>query len=111
MRNKHLGSSFDEFLDEEELRSEVEAIAIKRILAYQIQKMMETKHFSKSRMADEMKTSRSALDRLLDSENTSVTLQTLARAATAVGKKLDITLSDMPIKSEQQSQEENHTSQ
>src|SRR5579872_2500759 len=95
MKNKHIGSSFDEFLEEEGLYSEVEAIAIKRVLAYQIEQVMEKYHLSKTDMANKMRTSRSSLDRLLDPENTSVTLQTLARAATAVGKRLDITLQDI----------------
>lgn len=106
MRNKHLGSSFDEFLEEEGLYSEVEAVAIKRVLAYQVQKMMEAQHLSKSDMALRMHTSRSALDRLLDPENTSITLQTLTRAANAVGKKLDITLKDIAMHKSNQSFQE-----
>jgi len=94
MKNRHLGSLFDEFLEEEELRVEVEAIAVKRVLAYQVQQLMKKKRLSKSEMADKMHTSRSSLNRLLDPENTSVTLQTLARAAAVVGKKLDISLRD-----------------
>lgn len=97
MKNKHLGSSFDDFLEEEGLYSEVEAVAIKRVLAYQVQEMMKEKHLSKTEMASKMNTSRSSLDRLLDPENTSVTLQTLTSAATAVGKKLDITLKDVMV--------------
>ncbi len=94
MKNKHLGSSFDEFLNEEGLYSEVEAVAVKRILAYQIEQLMEKQHLSKRKMAERMHTSRSALDRLLDPENTSVTLQTLTRAATVVGRRLDFSLQD-----------------
>ena len=94
MKNKHLGSSFDEFLEEEGLRAEVEAVAVKRVLAYQVQQLMKKKRLSKSKMADKMHTSRSSLDRLLDPENTSVTLQTLARAAAVVGKELNISLKD-----------------
>jgi len=95
MKNKHLGSSFDEFLEEEGLQAEVEAVAVKRILAYQVKQLMKRKRLSKSKMADKMRTSRSSLDRLLDPENASVTLQTLARAAAVVGKKLDISLRDV----------------
>ncbi|MBP6104066.1 MAG: XRE family transcriptional regulator [Gammaproteobacteria bacterium] len=90
MPNKHLGSSFDSFLEEEGLYSEVKAVAIKRVLSYRLQEWMKDAQISKSEMADKMKTSRSSIDRLLDPDNTSITLNTLARAATIVGKKLDI---------------------
>ena len=90
MSNKHLGSSFDSFLEEEGLYSEVKTVAIKRVLSYQLQEWMENAQVSKSEMAQKMQTSRSSIDRLLDPENTAITLNTLARAATIVGKKLDI---------------------
>ena len=90
MSNKHLGSSFDSFLEEEGLYSEVKIVAIKRVLAYQLQEWMSNSRISKNEMAHKMQTSRSSIDRLLDPENTSITLHTLARAATIVGKKLDI---------------------
>lgn len=92
MTNKHLGSSFDSFLEEEALYSEVKIAAIKRVLAYEVQEWMKKGHISKSEMAHKMQTSRSSLDRLLDPENTSITLHTLARAATIIGKELDIYL-------------------
>ncbi len=94
-KNRHIGSSFDEFLEEEGLRTKAEEIAAKRVLAWQIEKSMEEKHLSKTDMAKAMKTSRAALDRLLDPENGSVTLQTLERAAAAVGKRLHIQLVDV----------------
>lgn len=87
---KHIGSNFDDFLAEEGLLAETEAVAIKRVVAYQVAKMMEDQHISKTAMAKRMKTSRSALDRLLDPKNTSVTLQTLERAAHAVNKRLRV---------------------
>lgn len=90
MNNKHIGSSFDDFLEEEDLLADAEAVAIKRVIAYQIAQMMEAKHLSKTAMAKQMQTSRSALDRLLDPTNTSITLQTLERAAHAIGKRLRI---------------------
>lgn len=86
----HVGSSFDEFLAEEGLLSE--ATAVKRVIAYQLSQFMEENKLSKSAMARRMRTSRSALDRLLDSSNPSVTLQTMDRAARALGKKLRIEL-------------------
>ncbi|MDO8444998.1 MAG: Fis family transcriptional regulator [Deltaproteobacteria bacterium] len=92
MKNKHLGSSFDDFLEEEGLRAETEAAAIKRVIAYRIEMEMKRANLSKSALAEKMHTSRSALDRLLDPSNVSVTLQTLERAALALGKNLKIEL-------------------
>ncbi len=88
--NKHIGSNFDDFLEEEGLLAETEAIAIKRVIAYQVAELMKSQNMSKVAMAKRMKTSRSALDRLLDPKNTSITLQTLERAAHAIGKRLRI---------------------
>ena len=92
MKNRHLGSSFDDFLEEEGLREDAEAVAIKRVIAYQIEMEMKRAKVSKSAMAEKMHTSRTALDRLLDPSNVSVTLQTLERAALALGKSLKIEL-------------------
>ena len=88
--NKHIGSSFDDFLEEGGILAETEAIAIKRVIAYQVSQLMKSKNLSKVAMAQQMNTSRSALDRLLDPQNTSITLQTLERAAHAIGKRLRI---------------------
>ena len=79
--NKNIGSSFDDFLEEEGVLAEAEAIAIKRVIAYQVAELMKSQNMSKLAMAKKMKTSRSALDRLLDPKNTSITLQTLENAA------------------------------
>jgi len=92
VKNKHLGSGFDDFLEEEGLRAETEAAAIKRVIAYRIEMEMKRANLSKSALAEKMNTSRSALDRLLDPSNVSVTLQTLERAALALGKNLKIEL-------------------
>lgn len=92
MKNKHLGSSFDDFLEEEGLRAETEAVAIKRVIAYQIEMEMKRAKLTKSAMAEKMHTSRSALERLLDPANVSITLQTLQKAALALGKNLKIKL-------------------
>jgi len=92
MKQKNIGSSFDDFLEEEGIYSDTEAVATKRVIAYQIQKMMEEERLTKKEMAERMHTSRSAFDRLLDPKNFSVTLQTLERAATALGKKVSIKL-------------------
>ena len=92
MKNKHLGSNFDNFLKDEGTLAETEAIAVKRVIAYQIQEMMKKKQLSKTALAEQMHTSRSALDRLLDPGNVSITLQTLEKAALALGKRLKIRL-------------------
>jgi len=92
MNNKHIGSNFDDFLEEEGLLAEAEAVAIKRVIAFQVEQMMKEQHLSKTEMSRRMKTSRAALDRLLDPANQAVTLQTLDRAAHALGKRLQISL-------------------
>ena len=92
MNNNHIGTSFDDFLQEEGLLAEAEATAIKRVIAHQIQKEMEERHISKSALARMMQTSRSSLDRLLDPDNASVTLLTMESAALALGRKLRIQL-------------------
>jgi hypothetical protein len=90
INEKHLGSDFDDFLEEEGLLEEVEAVAIKRVLAFQIARAMEERKLTKAAMARQMNTSRSALDRLLDPEVPSVTLLTIERAARVLGKRVRI---------------------
>jgi antitoxin HicB len=92
MIENHLGSDFDDFLTEEGLLEGAEAIAVKRVLALQIIELMESQKLSKAEMARRMKTSRAALDRLLDPENRSVTLHTMDKAARSLGKRLRLTL-------------------
>jgi hypothetical protein len=92
MKKQNIGSSFDDFLKEDGIYEEVTAAAIKRVLARQIERAMEEKHLTKAEMAKRMDTSRAALDRLLDPENDSVTLNTLSRAAVAVGRHLHLEL-------------------
>jgi hypothetical protein len=91
-KNKHLGSNFEDFLKEEGIYEDVTEKAIKKVLAWELEEARKKKRLSKVTMAARMKTSRSALDRLLDPKNTSVTLQTLQRAAAAVGKRLRVSL-------------------
>ena len=80
--------SFDDFLAEQGTLTESEDVAIKRVLAWQIAEAMKAEGITKTAMASAMKTDRRQLDRLLDPENKSVTLSTLRRAATALGRKL-----------------------
>ena len=91
-KNKHLGSNFDDFLKEEGLFSDAEAVATKRVIAFQLEKEMIKKKISKISMSHRMKTSRSSLNRLLDPKNGSVTLQTLEKAASVLGRKLEVKL-------------------
>jgi antitoxin HicB len=90
--NPHIGSSFESFLDEEGILEECTAVAIKRVLARQIERAMRERGLSKSAMARAMRTSRPQRDRRLDPANPSVTLDTLQRAAAAVGRKLRLEL-------------------
>jgi antitoxin HicB len=92
MKHKNIGSNFRDFLNEEGILAEVERAAVKEVVAFQIMEMMEEKKISKLEMAKRMGTSRSALDRLLDPHNPSVSLKTLDRAAASLGKKLSIQL-------------------
>lgn len=90
MEHKNIGTDFDDFLNDEGLLADAEAMAIKRVIAFQVDALMKERRISKSSMAKQMNTSRSSLDRLLDPKNTSITLQTLERAAHVIGKKLKI---------------------
>ncbi len=92
MKRKHRGQEFSEFLDELGIREDVEARAIKEILADQIRAAMERENLTKTAMAAKMRTSRRALDRLLDPDNTSVTLHTMQKAAAALGRKIRLDL-------------------
>ena len=91
-RNKHIGTSLDDFLKDEGVLEETRAIALKEAVAWQVQKAMEKENITKVEMARRMHTSRAALDRLLAPGNASVTLQTLTRAARAIGRDLRIEL-------------------
>jgi DNA-binding Xre family transcriptional regulator len=88
----YIGSDFDDFLREEGILPEVEMVAAKRVIAFQIAELMEAENISKTDMAARMGTSRAVLDRLLDPENTGVTLKTLGKAAAVLGRKLKINL-------------------
>jgi len=90
MNKKHMGSNLDDFLREEQLLNSVETAAVKRVIAFQIEREMKRRKLTKTAMAGRMKTSRAGLERLLDPDNGSVTLLTLERAASVLGKKLRI---------------------
>ena len=92
MAKKNVGSGFDEFLEEEGILEEASAVAVKRLIAFQLAEKMSEMNLSKSELARRMATSRSALDRLLDPDNASVTLQTLQSAVRALGGRLNVEL-------------------
>lgn len=92
MNEKYIGSDFDDFLNEEGLLEEAEAVAVKRVLAFQVDELMRAQNLSKTEMARRMKTSRAALERLLDPDNRSVTLNTMDKAARSLGKRLRLIL-------------------
>jgi DNA-binding Xre family transcriptional regulator len=87
-----IGSSFDDFLKQDGIYEEVTARAIKRVIARQLDALMQDQGLTKSNLAKRMRTSRAQLDRLLDPDNESVTLGTLTRAAQAVGRQLRMEL-------------------
>ena len=92
MNKKNIGSSFDSWLREEGIYEETTATAIKRVLARQLEAAMEEQNLSKAEMARRMHTSRASLDRLLDPDNDAVTLSTLRKAATVVGREIRLEL-------------------
>jgi antitoxin HicB len=85
-----IGSSFDDFLEEEKILAESDSVAIKRVVAYEVQKSMQEEHITKTEMAKRMGTSRSSLTRLLDPLNNSITLATIETALAAIGKRVQI---------------------
>lgn len=90
--NPHKGQDFDDFLAEDDLLAEAQATAVKRVLAFQVAQAMKKKPINKTMMAKMMHTSRATLNRLLDPLNTSVTLNTLVRAASVIGKHIEIAI-------------------
>ncbi len=90
MNEDRIGSDLDSLLDEQGMLAEVEAVAMKRVLAWQMEQAMHEQHLTKAALARRMRTSRTAVARLLDPESPSVTLLTLERAAHVLGKKVRI---------------------
>lgn len=90
-KNKHIGSNFDDFLQEEGILEEIEEVVAKRIFVFQVEKEMKKQRIDKTELAERMETSRSAVDRILDPESPS-TLRTFAKAARALGRHLKISL-------------------
>ena len=91
-KNNHRGGDFRDFLKEQDLLGEVEARAVKQAVSLQLDRLLKERALTKTQMAARMKTSRAAVDRLLDGSNSSVTLNTLGKAARALGRKVKIVL-------------------
>ncbi len=89
-----IGSSFDDWLNEENINQEVTAVAVKRVIAWQVKEGMKAQNMTKTALASRMNASRVTLNRLLSDDDTSLTLATLSNAADALGKKLKIELVD-----------------
>lgn len=91
-RNPHIGSSVDDFFAEDGLLEEIEAAAVKRVISLELQSELERKQMTKTELARRLETSRSQLDRILDPDNESITLNTLMKAAALLGKRLHVSL-------------------
>ncbi len=85
-------SSFDDFLKEDGLYEQTKAVAIKRVIAYQIEEEMRAQNITQTELAQRMNTSRAVVSRLLNPKNGSLTLSTLSSAVSALGKKLDVSI-------------------
>ena len=92
MKHKNIDASFDSFLKGEGILEQAEDVAIKRVVAFQIQAEMKKRNLSKTELAQEMNTSRSSINRLLDPEDEAITFKTLKKAANVLGKKLVVRL-------------------
>ena len=93
--SKHMGQTFDQFLQEDGIYEEVQLMALKKTISQQIKILMNKEHLKKTEMAQRMGTSRSSLDRLLNDESSNITLNTINKAALILGKRVDISLVDL----------------
>jgi antitoxin HicB len=91
---KHVGQSFEDFLQEDGIYEEVQLNALKKTIAHQIRSMMKEKGIRKTEMAIRMKTSRSSLERLLNEESFNITISTISKAAAVLGKRIELSLVD-----------------
>lgn len=89
-KNPHRGSDFSDFLEEEGILADVETLALKRLVAHELQRILDQEHITKTQLAARMKTSRAALDRILDPSNPSLTVASLGKAAAALGRKVEL---------------------
>ena len=91
-KNAHRGGDFREFLDGEGILAEVEILALKRVVAIELQQILDEERITKTQLAARMKTSRASLDRILDPANPSLTIASLGKAAAALGRKVELHL-------------------
>jgi predicted XRE-type DNA-binding protein len=96
VENPHFGSDFDDFLEEEGIRAEVEALALKKLVSLQLQEILESEDLSKSQLAIRMNTSRTSVNRMLDPLNPSLTVASLGKVAAALGRKLEFRFVRVP---------------
>ncbi|MGM0760814.1 MAG: helix-turn-helix domain-containing protein [Thermodesulfobacteriota bacterium] len=101
--SKHIGQTFDQFLQEDGIYEEVQLMALRKTISHQIKMLMQQENMKKSELARKMGTSRSSLERLLSDESSNITLNTINKAALVLGKRVDISLVDLTP------QEENFT--
>ena len=94
INKKHVGQGFKDFLQEEGIYEQVQLNALKKTLAHQIKAMMDERGIPKTEMASRMKTSRSSLERLLNEDACNVTIATISKAATVLGKRIELSLVD-----------------
>jgi len=92
MKKAHIGSEFDDFLEQESPLAECEASAFRRVVTWQIEQEMKRCRISRAKLASRMKTNHTTLDRLFAEDETPITLQLLERAALALGRKLKVEL-------------------
>jgi antitoxin HicB len=92
IEKKHVGQKFEEFLQEDGIYEQVQLNALKKTLAHQIKALMEERGIPKTEMANRMKTSRSSLDRLLNEDSYNVTIATISKAASVLGKRIELSL-------------------
>ena len=94
--NPHIGSNFDDFLEDEGIRGEVETLALKKLVSLQLQEILESEDVSKSELATRMKTSRTSVNRMLDPVNPSLTVASIGKVAAALGRKLEFKFVRVP---------------
>ena len=92
MKPNNIGSKFEDFLADEGILEDCRAAAIKFKIAHELEKAMRKQRISKAEMAKRLKTSRTGVDRLLDPENTSITLNTMVKVANLLGKRIEFAL-------------------
>lgn len=91
-KKRHIGSRVEDFLDEEGILESATAKAVKNVIAWQLAEEMKAKRMTKKRLAELMKTSRAQIDRILDPQKGNVTIETLQRAASLLGRKVRLEL-------------------